>query len=154
LNRLLCYEVLGAVLCLLVLPVIASTHLLLSRVGIGFMYHALLVLDVACLFWQCLKVNNLARINFTKSLSHTLLHVNRYQIWIRKEKPVSVFLLFILMAVIMYMQARTHATLLVWFLSACVLAGVIFLTWYIYAKVYDKDFASIRRELEQLEELK
>jgi hypothetical protein len=156
LNRLLNYEIFGAIVCLLVSPVLPFIQPVLVKInataGNIFVYGTLsLIILIVC--WQIFKITGLMKIDFTKSVSHNLRCINRYRIWINKEKIAMIPLILIISAACIYWHVYIRVTVALWMFLVGGLISAIFLVWYLYIKLYDKNIASIRSTLDELKEL-
>jgi F0F1-type ATP synthase membrane subunit b/b' len=81
--------------------------------------------------------------------------VNKYAIFIKYEKIVSYFVVlpvFYLLGILCYYQL--NATLSLWIFLVVVFISATAVVYWAYKKIYDSNIQSIKKSLEELEELK
>ena len=97
----------------------------------------------------------LIKVDFAKSVNNNMHYVNKYAIWIKKEKIVSYFIVIpflSLLGILYYYEVK--ATLSLWIFLVVALTFAIAVTYWAYKKIYDSNIQSIKKSLEELEELK
>ncbi len=153
LSRLTGLEVFGAIVLLLVLPVIIygmNLHVGLQAYKM-FMY-IMLVVSILLFFWQAYKVYRLMQIDFSKPVRLNIEHTNKYNICIKREKISMIFFVPILALVCSYLYAQLNVNETLWaFMSCTFVALILFIVW--SYKKYDKNIKSILQSLEDLKEL-
>ena len=97
----------------------------------------------------------LIKIDLADKIKSNLLYINKFDIVIKKEKFVmSVFFgpLFILLMIPMLIEGK--ANVFIWIFAICLIIFAVLYTYWSYKKIYDKNIQSIKRNLEELNELK
>lgn len=154
LSKLMSGEIIGAIIVLLMTPVIVYSFYLPINI---FEYKTFMILMfifcVLILFWQCYKTYNLIKIDFEKPISINIQYTNRYNILIRKEKTGMMFFIPFLVISCFYLYARLNVNILLYVFLACLFISSIFITVWSYKKLYDKNIKSILNSLEELKEL-
>ena len=106
--------------------------------------------------WTCFKiVKYLSKIDFTNSIKNNMQYINTYAIFNRKEKIISYFILIpiiYLLGVMSYYELNVNLSLWI-FLIVAFIVGLIISYWFT-TKIYDSNIESIKKSLEELEELK
>lgn len=153
LSRLIGLEVFGAIILILVLPVIIYGMNL--HVGFQayktFMY-IMLVVSILLFFWQAYKVYRLIQIDFSKPVRLNIEHTNKYNICIKREKIGMTFFVPILALVCSYLYAQLNVNMTLWAFMSCTFVALILFTVWSYKK-YDKNIKSILQSLDNLKEL-
>ena len=108
------------------------------------------------LIWQSYKIlKYLIKIDFSKIIKNNIQWINKYAILIKYEKIIGYFVvipLFSLFGILSYYELKVN--FLSWiYLTALLLVAVI-LSYWSYKKIYDSNIQSIKKSLEELEELK
>jgi len=108
------------------------------------------------LIWQSYKIlKYLIKIDFSKIIKNNMQWINKYAILIKYEKIIGYFVvipLFSLFGILSYYELKVN--FLSWiYLTALLLVAVI-LSYWSYKKIYDSNIQSIKKSLEELEELK
>jgi len=155
LSRLLNYEVLGMVILLLVIPVIIYAldfHPALP-VYKTFMF-CMLIITFLFLGWVGVKIYGLMHINFSKPVNINIEYTNKYNIQIRKEKQVMIFLVPVILIFCFYLYAQLKVNISLWAFLICMSVGAVLFTIWSYKKLYNKNISSILKSLEELKELK
>lgn len=154
LSRLIGYELSGVIVLLVIIPVIIygmTLHLKLPEFAI-FMY-IMLVVCVVGIIWQASKVYGLMQIDFSKVLSNNILYINKYNIKMKREKLIMLFLIPLLALAVIYLYARLNANTVLWAFMFCGFIGAAVYTYWAYKKLYDKNITSILKSLDELKEL-
>jgi len=97
----------------------------------------------------------LIKIDLADKIKNNLLYINKFDIIIKKEKIVMSFFfgpLFIILLIPMLIEAK--ANVFIWILAICLIIFATLYTYWSYKKIYDKNIQSIKRNLEELNELK
>ncbi len=155
LSRLNNFELLGAVLCFIMLPFFFFMQ--------GKMAHNLFAditfyIAVSMLFVGCItnpyKLYLLSKIDFSKSIADDIKFVQQYTIFINKEKKYAYIIIPIIFGLILcglagFKKVETWRWIAV--VSAFVFSGVM-LYWQ-YKRFYDTNIQSITKSLEELKEL-
>lgn len=155
-RKLLNYEILGIVILLLMFPFIV--YQLDSRFGAHLMRDVCLIfagiLDLALLVWEVYKLRGLLKIDFSKQLSDNAYYINKYNIRLKREKLVMCFAFPVLGALIALVYAQENVSLPMWIILICVLLIAGVLSYWSYRGVFNVYIDSIRKSIEELEELK
>ena len=146
-------EISGGIVGLLTIPFLIWA--LETRVGndiflkISVMYMIMFCV-VGCI-WQTMKVIKLININHVKSLCSNMRNVERYKIWIKKEKLYGV--LAALVGIFLFFPCLLNAPLWFWVAYiAIAIAGITFGLWQ-YKKICEPLIKSISEGLEKLKDL-
>ena len=155
-NRLIAYELFGTIVCTLLLPVMVfffnKSH---GWYILWDVYVAVaMILITFLLFWSIYKMAVLMKVDFQNSISSNIYHINRYNIFIKREKiTVSIGgLFFAVVGTVIYAHAKVPIWL--WVLLACAIIFVTFITYWSYKKFYSDNISSIIESLNNLNELK
>jgi hypothetical protein len=153
-SKILNYDIFSIVICLLVLPLII--WFIGTREMKNFWFAATMiywgVFDIVGIIYSVLKVCQLLKFDLTKSISHNIKIIHRYNIQIKKEKPIyAVFAVIgIIPIVAVYIQ---KALLWQWVFLCCMLIiGLITSIWQ-YKRIYDTNIKSIMNSLDELKEI-
>ena len=155
-NRLLAYELFGAVTCTLLLPVLVfffnKNH---GWYILWDIYVAVAMILIAfLLFWSIYKMVVLMKVDFQNTISNNIYLINRYNILIKREK-ISVGIggaFFAALAVVIYAHAK--AAIWLWVFLTCGIIFATLITYWSYKKFYKDNIASIVESLNNLNELK
>ena len=116
----------------------------------------LIVFIILASIWDCNKIiKYLFKIDFTKIVKDNMQLVNKYAIFIKYEKIVGytvVFPVFYLLGILCYYEL--NATLSLWIFLVVVFISGTAVAYWAYKKIYDSNIQSIKKSLEELEELK
>jgi len=153
LSRLIKYEVINVIACLLLIPVCLY---FMCKEGFEMtrpvMIGSIVFLGM-CVFWYSFKVLVLSKIDFTKTLKDNLLVINKYSIYIKYEKN---FMYYILMPVAFVVctiyYSILHTPLFVWLSLSCIGISLTIFTYYVY-RLYNKNVSTIQHNLEELRDL-
>jgi apolipoprotein N-acyltransferase len=91
------------------------------------------------------------KVDFMKSVKANALLINRYRLWTQKEKIIGFGVIIpavIFLAV--WLHVSMHANAFQWITLVCVLLLGIFLSYYIYKRVYERHIETIRKNLDEL----
>ncbi|MDR0757147.1 MAG: hypothetical protein LBF85_04795 [Tannerella sp.] len=158
LRKLLNYEVHMLVSNLLAIPLMVAFLFIdyfrvhTQWVGEVFVW-TMIVVCSATVIWHLIKIAKLMKVDFTKSVKNNFLLMNQFNIWIGKEKIVSIFATPVLYSLGIWLYAVLRVNAVLWTFLACGLLFGLFLMFYIYKRVYDRNIDSIRQSLEELAEL-
>ncbi|MDR1356393.1 MAG: hypothetical protein LBJ58_01840 [Tannerellaceae bacterium] len=158
LGRLLGYEVLGFALYLCVISAIIFVYYFesfraMTQLAGDIGMPVLLAICIASLAWSAIKIVGLMKVDFARSVKDNSVVVNRYNIQIAREKVASIVGNPLVCLVVIWMFATMRVDAFRWIILACALAFGVFLSYYTYKRLYDRNIASIRRCLEELKEL-
>jgi hypothetical protein len=158
LSKLMNYEILCLATYFVVIPLIVFLNYFepfrvqTQEAGNIFIW-VILVICVVGIAWSLIKIVELAKMDFTKNVKDISLLVTKYNILIRNEKIVSIVLIPVITLGTVWLYVILHANTFQWTSLVCALIVGIFLMYYIFKRVYDKNIATIRQSLEELEEL-
>lgn len=157
LSRILRIEVFGAVVLLIIAPItlfLSDAKFNKSDITIWSIF--LLSMFFYCLLnfgWQVFKIYNLMKIDLSTVVSDNIRIINKYNIWIEREKLVMCIVIPLLGFLCAYMYAQFNANLFLWVFLTCVFIFATLATYYQYKKVYEKNINSILKSLDELKEL-
>jgi hypothetical protein len=153
LSRLMTSEVLGAIVLPIVIPaIIYALGMKKNPLEYYFLY-CMIGFCVAGFFWQLWKIYDLMQIDFSNTLSNNARYTNKYNIKIKKEKILMLFLIPALALSVIYAYAKSNVPALIWAIMICTFICAILYTYWGYKRLYDKNIASILKSLEELKEL-
>ena len=153
LGKLINSEISGGIVGLLTIPF--SIWALETHEGNDiflkiFVIYMIMFFAVGCI-WQTMKVIKLININHVKSLCSNMRNVERYKIWIKKEKLYGV--LAALVGIFLFFPCLLNAPLWLWVAYiAIAIAGITFGLWQ-YKKICEPLIKSISEGLEKLKDL-
>ncbi|PXV67994.1 hypothetical protein CLV62_10224 [Dysgonomonas alginatilytica] len=157
LSKILRYETIGAFVVLAIAPFILFIYddrFQIKDKTIGPLF--LVSMFFLCLLsfvWQAFKIYNLMKIDFSAVVSDNIRIVNRYNIWIKREKLITWFSIPLLGGLCTYLYAQLSLNLFSWVFLTCVFILVTLFTYYQYKTLYDKNINSILKSLDELKEL-
>jgi len=125
-------------------------HMLFPRI-------AFIVTFAICIWgiiWYYYKLKYLMRIDFSKIVKDNMFCMNKYSIMIKQEKISAYFLMPIIYILCILTYYEFKANLSLWVLLVVSLAVGVAITYWMYKKIYDKNIQSIKKNLQELEELK
>lgn len=105
--------------------------------------------------WNYFKMLGLMKLDVNKNISNNIYHINKYNIRIKKEKfamnyiigpPIGILFIFT------YLEAK--ATFALWVFLACALILSSISTYWGYKRFYQKNIDSIRKNLDEIKDLK
>jgi Flp pilus assembly protein TadB len=153
LNRLMTYEILGIVVLPIIIPVIIYALGMKRTLFEYYFLYCMIGVCVAGFFWQLWKIYDLMQIDLSNTLSNNARYTNKYNIKIKKEKIIMLFLIPALALSIIYVYAKSNVPALIWASMTCTFVCAILYTYWAYKRLYDKNIASILKSLEELKEL-
>jgi hypothetical protein len=116
----------------------------------------LIVMSIFSVIWICYKlIKYLMKIDFSISVKDNMYFVNKYSILIKKEKIISYFIVIpvlFLLSIWFYYELKVNLSFWV-FLGTVFISATIIVYW-ASKKIYDANIQSIKKSLEELEELK
>lgn len=155
LSRLSNYEWLGVIIIPLLIPFIlwrletASFNQMQTYIFYGY-----IILVIPLTVWQIIKVCTLSKINFSNTVSHNIRIVNRYNLYIKREKLGGVFFIPLVIGSIILLTMGVQMELWRWMFIGFVIVFTIVFSCWIYKKLYKKNIASMLQSLDELKELK
>jgi len=114
-----------------------------------------IIVSILGIIWYCYKLKQLMKMDFSKSVKDNMLCLNKYNFMITKEKSIQYFVLapiISLLCIFSYYELKANVSWRVFLVVMLILA--IAGTYWMYKKIYDKNIQSIKKSLEELEELK
>ncbi|MDL2214784.1 hypothetical protein LJC00_01180 [Dysgonomonas sp. OttesenSCG-928-M03] len=155
LSRLISFEIFGIIILIFIIPVVVFAVKLHPNIPgyTAFMYTVLAAV-AAVLVWLFFKLYGLSRINFSKPVSVNIRYINKYNIWIKKEKLFTIILVLLLGSGCAYFYARLNADFILWVCMTCLFLGLSVLSIWSYKKIYIKNISSIQKSLDELRDLK
>lgn len=152
-GKILNYDIFGISVCLLILPFII--WLAGSKDMKSFWFAATVIywgiFDIIGIVYLGLKISQLLKVDLTKPISCNFNIIHRYNIRVKKEKPL--YAVFSLIGIVpifaFYVQ---NAQLWQWVFLCCLLivASIIFV-WQ-YKRIYGSNIRSIMNSLDELKE--
>lgn len=157
LSRILRYEIIGAVVVLAIAPFILFIyddrfHIKDKTIGPLFLA-SMFFFCLLSFIWQIFKIYNLMKVDFSAVVSDNIRIINRYNIWIKREKLITWVSIPLMGVLCTYLYAQLNANLFLWVFLTCMFIFVTLITYYQYKKVYDKNINSILKSLDELKEL-
>jgi hypothetical protein len=158
LNRLINIEILGGATVILVIPLLI--WLLNDSRYVNTLFPRILFITCIALciigsIWCCYTLKHyLMRIDFSKNIKDNMHYVNRYNIFYRKGKIASYFIIIPITSLLMilsYYELKVSFQLWVFLFAALIfMIGVVI---WIYKSIYEKSIQTIKESLEELSEL-
>ena len=155
-NKLITYELIGAILCLIAIPFMIfwvgyMRHSALIDVT---MYSTILYLCIVCIS-QLVKLFLLSRIDLLRSISENISTLNRYILFLKREKVagLTIFALFSLLLILIIIDFK-HIEPWQWAAVITFFVLTPMLTIWQYKKVYNANINAIRQSLDEMKELK
>ncbi|MDR1416088.1 MAG: hypothetical protein LBJ57_01555 [Prevotellaceae bacterium] len=153
LDRLRGFEALGAAVSLFVIPLIIYLNYFTRFHMHQSVIYIVVAVCVIVMVWQIVKVGLLQKMDFMKSINSNLLQVNRYNVWIKRERIILLLTIPVILCLPIWLFVNIHAVkALQWVIFVC---GTIFgaLAGYYLYNFYNRHIDSIRQSLEDLKEL-
>jgi len=160
LNGLINTEFFGMIVALLALPLCIGLynyryHILVNTLSAKILMVVCIATCILGIVWMCYKIwKYLLKIDFSKSVKDNIQWVNQYAIVIKKEKIVSYFIVlpvFSLLGIYNYYERKVNFSF--WIFLVVVLIVIAAITYWSYKKIYDANIQSIKKSLEELNEL-
>ena len=156
LMRLFWSDSIGIPALLLVIPYIVYLY---GKFGGKYIIwdSTIIFLGVFCVAYfpfLCYRVYGLMKIDLSGNIKSNLYFINRYSLQIKWEKIIMVFFVLVLFILGSLMLIEQKADASWWTLWICSVILVTLYSFWSYKKIYDKNIQSIRKNLEELEELK
>lgn len=154
LNKLVNFDIFGIVVTLLVIPFIVY---ILSRFHYQpmhrIMLYIVLVLGSIGVIGQIWKTITLLKVDFSKDIASNLHLIQRYNIYIGREKIVSYIILTLVVAFTLFPIFAMGMEVWRWIaIISMLLCGFILVFWQ-YKKIYDKNIKLIMKSLDEIKEL-
>ena len=154
-NWLLNWEMIGAVVVLLLIPFVIYAY---SMFGGTFITWDILVITcffvcVILSFWQIYKVYILMKIDSSKEVRNNIHYMNKYKILIVREKFAVTIIIgptLAILAILTYYQMNANSYL--WTFMACMIILATVVTYWSYHK-YNKNIHTILKSLNEIKEL-
>lgn len=158
LSRILYSEIIGTIVLLAVIPFIifisVDSRFIIKDKNLGAIFLVgMFFFCILAFLWQLFKVYNLIKVDFSSFVSDNIRIINRYNIWIKREKLISWFSIPVIGLFCTYIYAQFSVSILLWVFLTCIFILATLLTYYQYKKVYDKNISSILKSLDELKEL-
>ena len=154
-SRLLTYELIGAAACILAAPVLVF-HFSIFH-GWFFAYDlfmtTMMILLPFIVIWQIFKSIILMKINFQNSISSNIYHINRYNIFIKREKITTLIIVPLIFISIIIVYTHVEVAPWKWALLTCGFAFATLINYWTFKKFYKDNIASIVESLNELKEL-
>lgn len=156
-NRLLRSEIIGTILVILILPFIAySIEMNYERMRL-FWNLLMIASGTLCffaIFWEIYKISILMKIDFSKEVSATIYHFNKYSILLKREFFIAIYIFVpILVTLSVLTYTEENASFSLWMFLSCMFILLIFTIWY-SIKRYKRVHAAIATSLNEINEIK
>ena len=155
-SRLINWEILGAVVLILMIPILLYMfHWFNRRIivrDIILIYGG--IFCCACVVWYIYKISGLMKIDFAKKISDNICYTNRYNIQIKREKFVMNVVFgpsFVILLILYYAVMKVNMQL--WATLVCGILLVSLITYWMYKRLYDKNINSILKSLNEIKQL-
>jgi len=156
LSWLFNYEMIGVIVPLLAIPLLVYYYNLHSVLFVKSTFVVIIAFCILGAIWNWYKLKScVMKIDFSKSVKDNLYHVNKYNILLKKEKMGSYFValpILSLFATLSYY--KLNASFHLWTFLVVALIIAVASSYWTYKKIYEKNIQSIKKNLEELEELK
>ena len=155
-NNLITFELIGTILCIIGLPfmVFMFKYVWHTPLVHATMYLTIATFGAVCIS-QSLKLFLLSKIDFTQSISNIILHLNRYTLFLKREKiPYFIVASIIAILFISTLLSFKHVEPWRWAGVICGIVLAVVGTVWQYKKIYGSNIEAIRRSLDELRELK
>jgi hypothetical protein len=153
LSRLINQEAFGAIVILLLIPVLIVCFEVLNLLSFNLFTVVLIGLSIIGCIWQAIKTFMLLKIDFSKPISSNIRQTNTYNLYMKREKFAMIFLLPLMFFVLIYLYIRLDVDIVLWIFLACAIVTCLFAIYWLYKKVYDKNIHSILKSLDELKDL-
>lgn len=157
LNRLLFWDIFSIAICTLLIPFITYWF---SKYSGKILFGDIVVVyaGIVCIIsvvWYITKVNYLMKINTIKNISNNIYYLNKYSIYVKRERLAMSYFIGPSMALLCILgYAEAKATLPIWILLISILVVCTVITHLSYKRLYEKNIDSIRQSLDEIKELK
>lgn len=157
LNKLIFWDVFSIVICMLLIPFNIywfSSHSGILLFGDIIIVYALIIC-ISLVVWYIIKVNYLIKFDFTENTEHNIYNINKYTLYSKREKLMMYFFIgpsIIILCMLAYAEAK--ATIPIWALMISILIICSIINYFSYKKIYKENIDSIRKSLEEINELK
>ena len=156
-NKLLNWEVFGAIVLLLITP---FSIIMLDLFGGRFPMWDILMLSViivciALFIWQLYKIRGFMKVDLSKNIRDNIYYMNQYNIRTKREMMIMSFILGPIMAILgilTYASMKASFSLWIFLLFAIILATLA--SFWQYKRLYGKNIDSILKSLDEIRELK
>ena len=132
------------------IPFIHGSQILLPG---RILYVIIYFLIPMSIIWYSFKLRHLMELDTSKPLTKNQLHIEKYYLMNKYEKIIGVILGVVLFSLGIILYALMHATIFHWVFMGCVIIAICLVGIYVYKMIYDKQIASIRQNIKELEEL-
>jgi len=155
LKRLINFELMGAVICFIMFPVLffiwgKMRHNIFADITIYVGGVILLIGWVA----QPYKLFLLSKIDFSKAIAENVRFVQRYNLFIKKEKMYTYSIIPIVFGLV-FVAFGSFGKIEIWRWAA-VISGLVFtalMSFWQYRKIYNANIQSIMHSLDELKEI-
>lgn len=152
LNIMLGYEIFGVVICLICVPLLVW---LIMTSNDSLYYIALsywMVFTIVAALWSLKKTLLLMKLDEIGKVKNNVRIINTYTVWINKEKPFY-YLSFVVGVIPVFIIYWYHAQVWAWAFLLVMLVLLVFMTIWIYKRLYDRNIQAIQRNLDELRDL-
>lgn len=156
-NRILGLEIIGTIIVFLIIPFIAFS-IEKNQDKMLFFWNVLIITSgILCtlsIIWGICKIYTLSKIDFSKEISATIYHFNKYRILVKREYCVLIYIFMpVLFTLAVLSYAEENVTFSLWMFLVCMFLLLILIVWY-SIKNYKKTHAAIVASLNEIKELK
>ena len=156
LNKLLNYEFIGVVICLIMIPFLFFIFSLLPHTTeyVILKYYGIVFISLSLAF-QIYKIKLLRQIDIQQSIVNNIKALQQYNIIVGREKIIMLIELYLLMCMIaIILLSFKNVEIWRWVGIVVTAIGVVpLLVYWQYGKFYKSHIRSIRESLEELDEL-
>jgi hypothetical protein len=104
--------------------------------------------------WYFFKLKYLMKIDFFGNIKSNIFYVNKYNIMIQREKISGYIFTVFVSFLLMFLYYEFHAPFSLWIFLMVVIAVAFITAYWVYKRIYDNNIQSIKRSLDELEELR
>jgi len=112
------------------------------------------VFCIAFLPFLIYRVYGLMKIDFSENIKRNLYYINHYSIQIKLEKTIMAFFGPVMVILLSIVFIEFKADIFRWTLLICVVIFLTLYSYWSYNKFYNNNIQSIKKSLEELNELK
>ena len=156
-NKLMNWEVFGAVIALLTTP---FSVIMFNLFGGKFPMWDILVLfviivGIVLFIWQLYKICGLMKVDLSRSIRDNTYYMNQYNIRMKREKVIMGFIvgpILAILSVITYASMKASFAFWIFLLFAIIFTTLA--SFWQYKRLYGKNIDSIIKSLDEIRELK
>lgn len=154
-GKLIASDFVSVIILLLLVPFIVFFYI--KRSGILLAWDIFVIFSILlCLgstIWLTYRIWWLMKIDFSKSIKENVYIINKYNIYVKREKMILNFFMPVYLILIVFIGFQTKAGINWWVLFICLTGLAILYGYWSYKRIYFKNIDSIKKSLDELEEL-